>query len=40
VPAYLRLAKPAILRRLDLEGRELPPELEGFIDRHVGQIAG
>jgi hypothetical protein len=25
-----------ILRRLDLEGREVPAELEGFIDCHVG----
>jgi hypothetical protein len=25
-----------ILRRLDLEGREVPSELEGFIDGHVG----
>ena len=24
-----------ILRRLDLEGRNVPSELEGFIDRHV-----
>ena len=26
-----------ILRRLDLEGRKLPSELKGFIDRHVGR---
>ena len=26
-----------ILRRLDLEGRNVPSELEGFIDRHVGR---
>ena len=26
----------AILRRLSLEGRNVPSELEGFIDRHVG----
>ena len=26
-----------ILRRLDLEGRKMPSELEGFIDRHVGR---
>jgi hypothetical protein len=25
-----------ILRRLGIEGRELPPCLEGFIDRHIG----
>jgi hypothetical protein len=25
-----------ILRRLGLEGRNVPPELEDFIDRHVG----
>jgi hypothetical protein len=25
-----------ILRRLDLEGRDVPAELEDFIDRHVG----
>ena len=28
---------PEILRRLDLEGRKLPSELKGFIDRHVGR---
>ena len=26
-----------ILRRLDLEGRNVPSELEGFINRHVGR---
>ena len=26
-----------ILRRLDLEGRNVPEELEDFIDRHVGR---
>jgi hypothetical protein len=26
-----------ILRRLGLEGRNVPPELEDFIDRHVGR---
>src|SRR6476646_3254712 len=26
-----------ILRRLDLEGRNVPSELEDFIDRHVGR---
>jgi hypothetical protein len=26
-----------ILRRLDLEGRSMPSELEDFIDRHVGR---
>ena len=26
-----------ILRRLDLEGRKVPSELEDFIDRHVGR---
>ena len=26
-----------ILCRLDLEGRKLPSELKGFIDRHVGR---
>jgi len=26
-----------VLRRLDLEGRGVPPELEDFIDRHVGK---
>ena len=26
-----------VLRRLGLEGREIPPELEDFIDRHVGR---
>ena len=26
-----------LLRRLDLEGREIPAELEDFIDRHVGK---
>ena len=25
-----------LLRRLDLEGRDIPAELEDFIDRHVG----
>src|SRR5436190_20049657 len=25
-----------ILRRLGLEGRDVPPELEDFIDRHAG----
>ena len=25
-----------ILRRLGLEGRHVPSELKGFIDRHVG----
>ena len=26
-----------ILRRLDLEGRNVPSELEDFIDRHIGR---
>ena len=26
-----------ILRRLELEGRKVPPELERFIERHVGR---
>ena len=26
-----------ILRRIDLEGRNVPPELERFIERHVGR---
>jgi hypothetical protein len=25
-----------ILRRLGLQDRDVPPELEGFMDRHVG----
>jgi hypothetical protein len=27
-----------ILRRLDLERRNVPSELEGFIDHHVGTV--
>jgi len=27
----------AMLRRLDLEGRKVPSELEEFIDRHAGR---
>jgi hypothetical protein len=32
-----RTISQEMLRRLDLEGGNVPSELEGFIDRHVGR---